>query len=101
MQKLTTSPMCYHWVDYSDFNQYVELVYGKPFECEADLESPNDTSHTFHGIKKEPITHKWDIDKLEKFKATGNGSYLTRLLLWDLVNNDLAPEGDYLIRVCW
>lgn len=92
----------YYYVDYDEFDKFVKEIYGvQQFEVAADLESGNDTSHTFNGIKKKPLS-QWDAKKIEDFKTKdGAVSYTTRTLLEDLCNNGHIPEGNYIIRVSW
>ncbi len=89
-----------HEVDYGDFDAFVEEVYGRSFESAADLESGNDTSHTF-SVQESDKVYKWDDDKLAEFKAGKNGSYMTRHILRDLAKQGLIAYRNYSIRVSW
>jgi hypothetical protein len=89
-----------HRVDYNDLEEFIQEEYGHSISIVADLESSNDSAETFSIVKKE-ILSRWDLEKVEKFKATGDYDRSTSALLQDLVNRDLAPEGNYVIDICW
>ena len=51
-------------------------------------------------VKKEPLSD-WELKNLKNLK---NGDFyycIWQTLLQDMVNNDVAPEGDYVIKVYW
>lgn len=84
-------------INYSELSDFITNYYGHDFEVNADLESANDTSHSFN-IKKEPLS-KYCQESLDKFKSTGEGCWITRVLLQDLVNNNEIPEGKIVVNV--
>jgi hypothetical protein len=86
-------------LDYNDFDRIVQEVYGHPFEMVADEETGNYQAKTY-SVEKEPL-NKWKQESLDNFKQTGDYSYLTGILLQDLVNNDYLPEGDFVIEIFW
>ena len=89
-----------HQVDYSDFDSYVEEVYGQVFEFVAEEEANNYTSKTYQ-VKKGPL-NKWNQEDVDRFKATGSHPRPSAgALLQDMANQDLIPEGDYIIKVYW
>jgi hypothetical protein len=88
-----------HEVNYNDLDEFVTTFYGQEFMFSAVEEAGNDSSHTFC-VEKEEID-EYDQNKLDEFRRTGRGQYLTSTILTDLCNGDLIPEGDYLINVCW
>jgi hypothetical protein len=92
-------------MDYSELEEIIKREYGQELEVAIDLEAANDTAHSFHFE-----VHPWDagsildkhaMDCLAKFKAHGTGSYLTRVLMQDMVNNGVLQPGYYLIQVSW
>jgi hypothetical protein len=87
-------------LDYNDFDRIVQEVYGKPYEIVADEETGNYQAKTYGEFKKEELD-KYDAGELEQFKNTGKYSYLSCVLLQDLVNNDYLPEGEFVIEICW
>lgn len=84
---------------YFDFERLIKRVYGKSFEFVEDQECGNDSHHKFT-VKKSPLD-AWDKATLDTFKTTGRGTFLSHMLFQDLVNNDVIPEGTYLIHVSW
>jgi hypothetical protein len=86
-------------VDCYDFDDFVKEIYGQEYEFVPDIECGNDSQHSF--TAKKSVLNKWDLEKLNKFSKTGEYSYLAHALFTDLVNRDILPEGDYLIRVSW
>lgn len=86
-------------IDYGDFDIFVSEYYQKDFEVSADLESANDSTHSFN-ISKAPL-NKYEIEEIEKFKEKGEYRYITSILLQDLVNNDKIPEGKIQINISW
>jgi len=92
-------------MDYNELEDLIRRTYGHNLEVPCDLEAGNDSAHTFN-FKVEPwivgnVLHDYGIKKLEKFKATGEGEYLTCILMQDMVNNGVLEPGDYLINICW
>ena len=65
----------------------------------ADQECGNDSSHTFN-VEKEELD-EYDAEKIAELKAGKNPSFVTQALLTDFCNQDLIPEGKYIINVCW
>ena len=89
-------------LDYNDFERIVQEVYGQRYEFVADEEASNYMSKSYNGILKGGENYRLDWQKdIEKFKNTGHYSYLAQTLLYDLVQNDYIPEGDYVIEVSW
>jgi len=90
-------------VDSYDLENFINKIYFAvnkeiSFYLVSDMEWSNDSTHTF-SVQKEP----WDAylqGKMDKF-LIGRGSYSLRVILTDLANRDLIPEGNYLITVCW
>ena len=87
-------------VDYADLEQEVEAAYGHEWSFVADVEGSNDTAHAFDGVHGGEISD-YDRDELNKFITTGQGQFLARLLLDDLVRTGRIAPGDYLVRVSW
>lgn len=89
----------YLTVGYSDFDRFVTKEFGQPFEFAADQESGNDQDHSF-AVTKSPLS-RYEDEHLKEFRVTGRYSFLARVLLQDMVNRDVLPEGNYLIQVSW
>lgn len=87
--------------DYDAFEKLVEKTYGQPFAFVGDQECRNDSSTEFSGMVKGEEIDEYDTDKLQAFKDTGDHDFLAGVLLQDMVNNDVLPEGNYIVRVCW
>lgn len=86
-------------VEYRDFDDFIEEVYGHKFNFVADQECSNDSEHTFEVVKAE--LDEYDEEELENFKFHAKYERLTYILLTDLVNRDLIVPGMYLISVSW
>jgi hypothetical protein len=79
----------------------------KAYDFVADIECGNDSSHEYDGITKTEAAKEFESsyyrEEFEDWKnsnaKTGLGS--AHLILLDLVQRDLIPEGDYIIWVCW
>ena len=100
MPELKKTEVKHYKVDYGDWDDFVQEVYGNSrYEIVADEEANNDSCLEFT-IKKEEL-HKYDADKLAKFKNGEYVSYMTRTLMTDLCNQGLIPEGKYLIKISW
>lgn len=97
--KLKTQTKTIHYVNYNDFDHLVNEVYGIDYEIIPDMEKSNDSSLTA-SVKKSQLD-TYDQQRLDTFKSGGHVNYMARLLLQDLVNNDYAPEGDYVIDISW
>jgi hypothetical protein len=96
-----------HRVDYGDLESKIQEVYGITYEMACDIECGNDTSHEFDGITKETAekaaADKWDGADFQEWKD-GNGKkklWGPRLILLDMVRQDIIPEGDYVVSVSW
>ncbi len=99
--KLKTEQKITFHVDYYDLEEFINHHYSPSIDfCfPADVESANDTSHTFELTFGDELS-EWDLKKIEKFKQ-GKGSYVTATLLQDLCNRGLIDPGSYVINVCW
>ena len=101
MTSLTTSTKTIHSVDYSDFEQAVKDYYKvDDYSFPADAESGNDVAITTGVMTKTPLAD-YEQEEIFDFRTTGEYCYLYRTLLQDMINNDVAPEGDYVIEVSW
>jgi hypothetical protein len=99
---ITTSS--YHKIEYGDFESIVQAVYDQEYEFVADVECGNDSEHSFTDVTKGSLDKygPYDRQTLEEFKSIGKYGYGTaRILLNDLVDQELIPEGNYLITVSW
>jgi hypothetical protein len=88
-----------HEMDDNEFDELVLTRYGHDFAFAADRECGNDTQHRFE-VQRKPLD-EWEQADLDKFTTSGEGSFLARMLLKDLVNQQVLPEGIYLINVSW
>lgn len=90
-------------MDYNELEKLITKYLDLPecYEVVACEEWNNDSSYAFN-IKKEPIKYAWEVDDLIKIKNTKIvPNFRTRLIMQDMVNNDILPEGEYLINVSW
>ncbi len=87
-------------VDYHELERKIQDHYGvKEFSIPCDQETGNDCSLDFSISKGE--LDDYATKELEKFKETGRHHNLLSELLTDMANNDIIPEGDWLIYICW
>lgn len=101
MTVLVVSTKTIHSVDYKDFEDEVRDRYGvDDYNFVADVECGNDTAITLSDMKKEALLED-ELEDLETFRNEGEYDYLYRVLLQDMINNGVAPEGDYVIEVSW
>ena len=74
----------------------VKNTYGKNIE----MESSNDTDYSYT-IRKEKLT-EYDIQNLEAIVKSGSfEDYNLRLIMTDLANKDIIPEGSYVVTMSW
>lgn len=90
----------YTQMDYDELDKMVQEHIGVKYESVAENEWNNDSSYTF-SVKREPLD-KWDKKTLEVFRA-GNreGNLWAHIVLQELVNLNILPEGDFLVEVSW
>lgn len=91
----------YKEVDYYDLEELINKTYNKKdFSIVVDLELGND-SYTTMSVEKEEID-EYDKGKLIEFK-NGNDEtgWMTSILMTDMCNKDIIPEGEYLIHTSW
>ncbi len=87
-------------VDYGDFEEMVQKVYGqKDYSYVADVECGNDCEHLYGGINGR-VSESEDAD-LKEFLETGQTNYYARILLEDLCRQKHINHGNYLIKVWW
>jgi hypothetical protein len=84
-------------VDYSDFEELVQEVYGQEYSFIEDVESGDDSSHSFREITGE--VKEYAEKSLAKFKEFGQYCFLARTLLQDLCRQGHIEAGNYLIDV--
>ena len=95
----------YYVLDYVVFNALVTSEYGLPldrYNFAEDMEVNNHSAQTFTNLKKKPLD-KYEAEHLHRFKFTVGlkPNYVSWILLQDMCNNDVLPEGNYLIEVMW
>lgn len=88
----------YYEMNWHTFEDLVKLVYGHEFEFVADIECGNDSDHTFSGNGE---LSDYEVKELNKFKETGEYSYISRTLLNALISLQILKPGMYLITVSW
>lgn len=71
----------------------------KDYSFIEDQEMSNDSDKEF-SIKKEKL-NKYDEKELQIFENGECSCFITSLLLRDLCNNNIIPEGNYLVSVSW
>lgn len=90
----------YH-IDYlgmDGLERFITAAYGKNMEM---TESPNDTSYEIEVESKEEFD-KYEKENIEKIIEKGwFEHYNLRLVIQDLVNKDILPVGNYIIRMSW
>ncbi len=89
-----------NFIDYSDFEQYVDLKFGfkHPYELAEELESPNYVSHVFEIDGK---VNEWDIKAIAERRAGYKVSLHPRQILDMLCHLNKIPKGTYVISVFW
>ncbi len=90
-----------HFVDYGDFESFINRVYGiEDWSFVADQECGNDSSHRFCPDGELSEYDKGDIkDWVDSDGA--DGCYMAHRLLDDCVRQRLIPAGVYIVEVCW
>ena len=90
----------FYTLDYYQFEEIVCAYYKRDsYSFIESTETSNDTSHEFE-VKKEKL-EEWDAEELQDFTKNNADFCSPSILLNDLVNNDIIPEGNYLIGVSW
>ncbi len=77
----------------------IQKEYGREFDLVADLTANRD-SFIKVMVYKDTLGN-YDKECLEGFITEGEGSWLTPLLLTDMCNRDIIPQGRYLIDISW
>lgn len=75
----------------------VANAYGHEMEM---LESPNDTDYSIT-VKKENLSDYEKKDLADHLKAKCFPCYSLNLILTDLANKNVIPEGHYVITMSW
>lgn len=91
-----------HTVDYSEFDRFIMQEYGitRRWTIVADQEGKNDSTIELTAEEGEEVD-EYDKEQIEKFRGTGNGSFIAQALLQDCANRGLIPFGTYIVRVSW
>lgn len=92
----------YYDVDYMDFEKYVCKIFNlDDWSFIADEECSNDSVHDFYIEKEDDFGI--ETSEREKFKQflENKGIRHTYNILTFLCNQDIIPEGKYLIHVSW
>jgi hypothetical protein len=85
--------------DSEDIERFICGTYSLS-QFEATIESHNDTNHLYD-IKKRPLDDHAQGKLREFLERKWCEDYNLRIILTDLCNKDLLPEGEYLVRVSW
>lgn len=89
-------------VNYGDFEDLVNSVFGHDYSFPEDQECDNYSDHEFTvGPDSYYIFTEYDQEKLDQYIATGKGSYMTNILMKHMNDVGVLPSGDYLIKVSW
>jgi len=97
--KLKMTVQTVYRVNYNDFTNYVQEVYGNPFyEFAADEEASNYSSYEYDVDAR---MDEYDESQLEKFMNHENMSMPATILLNALAARNLIPRGHYVINVFW
>ena len=83
-------------VEASDFDSFVQEIYGSPYSFEAEEEANRDCVYDF-SIKKESKYHEWDIAKMEKVRSGEVSGIRADTVLETLLEDGYIVEGEYLI----
>lgn len=83
-------------VEASDFDRFVQEIYGSPYVFEAEEEAQRDCIYDF-SIKKESTHHEWDIAKMEKVRSGEVSGIRAYTVLETLLEDGHIVEGEYLI----
>lgn len=103
MTPLKYETVVYFEMDAFDLEQFINEHYGfsdnrNGYSFQSDEEIGNGEERAYLGILADEFSD-WDKDKLEEFKKTGGSDHTTRIILTDLCNTGLIPEGNYLIKL--
>ena len=93
------SEVLYRVVEENSLESLVKQVYGRDFNVCDDLESGNDSVHSFRAQKNN--NRQYGLTNLQRFQENGEYHHLTSTLLNDLCDQDLIPEGYCLITICY
>jgi hypothetical protein len=89
-------------VDYNDLERFIKAETGHEYEIPSEEECDNDTARTFDGIDGNARGHIVGFaEDWAKFKATGKGRYILRVILEGLCSEGKLQPGDYLVKVSW
>jgi len=87
-----------HVVDYSDFEKFVESIWGGSFEFVAIEEAHNDSEHLYQATGD--IIDSYEAD-LEDIRNGEYENYCTQEVFNLLVDEKYIEPGTYLIKVSW
>lgn len=96
---MKTKQVSYLKVDRREVEKTVREFYKQDFECVASEEWFNGAKQSY-SVKKEPLAN-WEQESLDKFKAREDYSFILKILLTDMCNNNVIEPGDYLITADW
>lgn len=98
MEPLKPRRVEYYALRYTELECYFKKVYGHEYEIPPGEEfGPGSLEED---IESEPLD-EYDTKQLNKFKKTGEGNFLLRILMTDCCNMGLLPAGKYIIDVTW
>lgn len=84
-----------------DLNEFIADVYElEEFDCQEG--AGNDTQHKTSATKGENSESKYDLEDLKKILSDKSCEiWQVGLVLNDLADRDLIPEGTWLVEVSW
>ena len=90
----------FYTLNYYEFEEIVCAYYKRDnYSFILSMESDNYVNYVFEAKKEE--LEDWDVEELQKFLQGTDEGCSPYILLTDLVNNNIIPEGNYLIEVSW
>jgi hypothetical protein len=98
IEPLNPDKVEYYTLGYSELERYFKTVYGHEYEIPPGEEIGQCSQE--EDIELEQLD-EYDTKQLNKFKTTGQGNFLLRILMTDCCNIGLLPAGKYIIDVTW
>jgi hypothetical protein len=98
MVKLSYTESTVRLTTANDIDDFISLVYGRPFNCRADSESGNDVwqKYIVNGI-----VFKHEKEQIDMWNKDDWGLYLLSSLLNDCAARNLLPHGIYFVDMSW
>lgn len=87
-----------HFVDYGDLEAKILETYGHEYEIPC-MEEVGHCSKEYD-IDKEPLD-EYDIEAVDLLRQGKPKHYTLRVIMQDMVNNDVIPEGNWVVDINW